>query len=205
MSVEKPIRFVSGALRLEGLYARGKSPKGVVLAHPHPLYGGDMENFVVHLLAQTFQAAGWNTLRFNFRGVGESDGKYDEGKGETEDVAAAVAYLKERGSNIIVLAGYSFGAWVNARAAQILPEVTSSILISPPVGLMDFSFLHRDRKTRLIVVGERDPYAPMDHIQALADFMPIPPEIRIIPGADHFFSFGGAALTETIRTVLTRL
>ena len=205
MSMEKRIHFLSGSLKLEGLYAPGKSAKGAVISHPHPLYGGDMENDVVHLITRTFQGAGWTTLRFNFRGVGESQGTYDEGMGEREDVAAAVTFLKGKGLDSVVLAGYSFGAWVNARAALDLPEITSSVLVSPPVDLMDFSFLKGDSKTRLIVVGHRDAFASTDRIQALAKVMPVPPEIRFIPGADHFFSAGSEELMDAIQGILPRL
>lgn len=205
MADETRIWFSSGALRLEALYFSGESAKGVVVSHPHPLYGGDMENGVVHLLVRTFQKAGWSTLRFNFRGVGESQGAYDQGRGETEDVAGAVAHLRERGLTTLVLAGYSFGAWVNARAALSLPEVSASILISPPLELMDFSFLNQDHKTRLIVVGDQDPFAPTDRLRSLVRSLAVEPEIRIIPGADHFYSQGMEELSEAIRWILPRL
>jgi alpha/beta superfamily hydrolase len=205
MSVEKRIHFLSGSLKLEGLYAPGEYVKGAVVSHPHPLYGGDMENDVVHLITRTLQGAGWTTLRFNFRGVGESQGTYDEGMGEREDVAAAVAFLKDKGLESVVLAGYSFGAWVNARAALDLPEITSSVLVSPPVDLMDFSFLKGDHKTRLIIVGDKDPFASVERLRALVKFMGVPPEIRVIPGADHFFSVGSKGLMDAIQEVLPRL
>ena len=111
---------------------RGESDRGVVISHPHPLYGGEMRNQVVGLIQEVFAGKGWTTLRFNFRGVGRSQGEYDEGVGEQEDVRAAVRYLKELGVEEIFLAGYSFGAWVNAQVALDYLDVAGSILVAPP-------------------------------------------------------------------------
>ena len=88
--IAEKILFPSGSLHLEGLLIRGKIPKAVVISHPHPLYGGDMDNYVVGLISQAFEEKGWTTLRFNFRGVGRSQGDFDQGIGEEEDVLAAV-------------------------------------------------------------------------------------------------------------------
>lgn len=193
------IIFKSGLLNLEGLLTQGNSPKGVVISHPHPLYGGDMYNPVVDLLARSFQALGWSTLAFNFRGVGRSQGTFDEGRGEQEDVSAAVSCLKDRGSERIVLAGYSFGAWVNALRAGQEPDVRSSLLVAPPLGMMDFSFLRGDHKTKLIVCGDQDPYCPTATIEPLIREMERPPLLTVIEGADHFFSSGSEALVSVIR------
>ena len=107
---EERVTFSSGELSLEGLLRRGESDRGVVISHPHPLYGGEMRNQVVGIIQEVFAGKGWTTLRFNFRGVGRSQGEYDEGVGEQEDVRAAVRYLKEIKIKEIYLAGYSFGA-----------------------------------------------------------------------------------------------
>ena len=180
--------FSSGALSLEGLLSRGKGDRGVVISHPHPLYGGEMRNQVVGLIQEVFSGKGWTTLRFNFRGVGRSQGEYDEGVGEQEDVRAAVRYLKELGIKEIFLAGYSFGAWVNAQAALGHPDVAGSILVAPPQAMMDFSFLKDDRQTRLVIAGERDDYGPVEEILKIAERMNPSPPVIVIPGADHFFS-----------------
>jgi uncharacterized protein len=195
----EPIIFKSGSLNLEGLLTPGTSSKGVVISHPHPLYGGDRHNYVVGLVAGAFQARGWATLTFNFRGVGRSQGTFDEGRGEQEDVSAALSCLGNHGSETIVLAGYSFGAWVNALRAGQEPKVQSSILVSPPLAMMDFSFLKGDEKTKLIVCGDQDPYCPAAAIEQLARAMTRPPLLEIIPGADHFFSSGSEALISIIR------
>ncbi len=199
------IIFPSGPLSLEGVLVKGKLSKTVVVSHPHPLYGGDRHNHVVGLIAGAFEDQGWTTLCFNFRGVGRSQGEFDQGLGEQEDVFGAVAFLKGLGEQKIILAGYSFGAWVNARAGLTHPDVQGSILVSPPAGMMDFSFLSQDTKTRLIVVGDQDPYAPVSHIKKLIQSLPAPPPIKIIKGADHFFSSGWEELTAAITEIQTSL
>ena len=138
---EKSIVFESGGLKLEGLLGRAKDGPGVVVTHPHPQYGGTMHNNIVESLVKAYGKAGYNTLRFNFRGVGRSEGHYDEGVGEQEDVRAAVGYLRDPGMTSVDLAGYSFGAWVNALGIQNLDNVDRMVMVSPPVNFMDFSFL----------------------------------------------------------------
>jgi uncharacterized protein len=197
----KKIMFPSGTLSMEGLLIQGESAKSVVISHPHPLYGGDMHNHVVGLISKAFADQDWTTLCFNFRGVGRSQGDFDQGLGEQEDVSAAVAYLKGLGKHKIFLAGYSFGAWVNAQVGLTHPDVRGSILVSPPAGMMDFSFLSQDTKTRLIVLGDQDPYVPVSQIKKLVQSMLTPPPIKIIKGADHFFSSGGQDLTAAITTI----
>jgi alpha/beta superfamily hydrolase len=154
---------------------------------------------VVGLVAEAFQELGWTTLRFNFRGVGRSEGDFDQGLGEQNDVLAAVTYLRDRGMGQIILAGYSFGAWVNALAAQQHPDLSHSILIAPPLAMMDFTFLRDDSKTALIVVGDRDPFCPQKDLRTLLEALPSPPPLKIIIGADHFFSQGSAELHSAIK------
>jgi alpha/beta superfamily hydrolase len=109
---EEKIFFESAGLKVEGLLDRLHSDRGVVITHPHPLYGGDMFNNVVEAIVQAYQEKGHSTLRFNFRGVGQSEGAYDNGIGEQENVRAALEYLSLLGTMSIDLAGYSFGAWI---------------------------------------------------------------------------------------------
>jgi alpha/beta superfamily hydrolase len=198
---EERIILSSGELALEGLLSRGESDRGLVISHPHPLYGGEMRNHVVGIIQEVFSGKGWTTLRFNFRGVGRSQGEYDEGVGEREDVGAAIRYITELGIKEIVLAGYSFGAWVNARAALDHPNVTASILVAPPQAMMDFSFLKDDSKTRLVIAGERDDYGPVNEIMKIVGTMNPAPPVIIIPGADHFFSGSTVDLVKALESM----
>jgi uncharacterized protein len=200
-SKEERITFSSGDLSLEGMLSRGEGDRGVVISHPHPQYGGEMRNQVVGIIQEVFAGKGWTTLRYNFRGVGRSQGKYDEGVGEQEDVRAAVRYLRELGIQEIYLAGYSFGAWVNAQAAPDMPEVAGSILVAPPQTMLDFSFLKEDSKTKLVIAGEWDTFGPAAEISKIFGEMNFPPPVKIIPEADHFFNGATAELGQALESM----
>lgn len=197
--IAEKVMFPSGSLHLEGLLIRGEIPKAAVISHPHPLYGGDMFNHVVGLISQALEEMGWTTLRFNFRGAGRSQGDFDQGLGEKDDVTAAVDYLKGLIKCPIVLAGYSFGAWVNARVALHHPDVLYSLLVSPPLSMMDFAFLKDDTKTRLIVVGDEDPFCSLPEVKKSVQGMKFPPPLKIIKNADHFYSSGASDLITAIQ------
>ena len=184
---EKSVDFESGDLKLEGLLDRAEGDAGVVITHPHPQYGGSMQNNVVESLVKSYGKAGYTTLRFNFRGMGRSEGHYDEGVGEQADVRGAVAYLKGLGMASVDLAGYSFGAWVNAQAIGNLNDVARMIMVSPPVNFMDFSFLSYTPKIQLIIAGSRDDIAPPDMIQKMLPQWNKDSAFHIIQGADHFY------------------
>jgi alpha/beta superfamily hydrolase len=118
---------------------KGTAGKAVVITHPHPLYGGTMSNPVVETIQSAYQQYGYATLRFNFRGVGGSQGNFDNGVGEKDDVRAAIAYAERMHAAKIDLAGYSFGAWVNAAvAAAKRTPIHSMVMVSPPVEFMAF-------------------------------------------------------------------
>ncbi len=184
---EKNIVFESGDLNLEGLLDRVEGDRGVVITHPHPQYGGTMHNNVVESLVKAYGKAGYTTLRFNFRGMGRSEGHYDEGVGEQDDVRGAVAYIKALGINSVDLAGYSFGAWVNAQAIGDLNHVSRMIMVSPPVNFMDFSFLQYTPKIRLIIAGSRDDIAPPHMIRKMSPGWNKDSDLHVIQGADHFY------------------
>ncbi|MFI5377023.1 MAG: alpha/beta hydrolase [Candidatus Rokuibacteriota bacterium] len=178
--------LVPGGPRLEGRLALVGAPKGgFVLCHPHPLYGGDMDNPVVIRAAEVVQAAGYATLRFNFRGVGASTGVHDKGLGEQDDVRAAVATLAGRLSpgDPVGVIGYSFGAWTTART--MWPGDAPLALIAPPLGMLDFQALAPRAGRTLLMAGTRDTYCPVDALERLAEATGA--EARIIEGADHFF------------------
>ena len=173
---------------LEARLAPVANPKGgFVVCHPHPLYGGDMDNPVVIRVAEVAQAAGYATLRFNFRGAGASEGVHDKGRGEQEDVRAAMAALATHlpaGSRVGVM-GYSFGAAMAARATRpSVPEAPLG-LIAPPLGMYDFDFLQTSPGRLLLVAGTTDSYCPVEALHRLAAITST--EERIVEGADHFF------------------
>ena len=176
-------------VQLEGRLTEKGGRRGIVIAHPHPLYGGDMDNPVVVTLAETFSAAGWNSLRFNFRGVGGSSGRYDEGRGEIEDLLAARKRLAESGSREIFLAGYSFGAWIIARAAaKNLTGEDRLLLVAPPVALLEFPPTLRLPHLVRVITGENDDIAPPRLLErAVAEWNPAI-SLTVIPGCDHFYS-----------------
>ncbi|MFP4032277.1 MAG: alpha/beta hydrolase, partial [Desulfococcaceae bacterium] len=164
----RKIDFPAGKIRLEGLLAEGAMDRGVVVTHPHPLYGGEMRNPVVETVADVYARRGLTSLRFNFRGVGGSGGSYDDGRGEMDDVRAAVAYLRERGVQKIDLAGYSFGAWVAARMEMEAEGVDRLILVSPPVDFLSFADVDRLPRLALTVVGDEDDFGATERVRALA-------------------------------------
>jgi alpha/beta superfamily hydrolase len=181
---EKKVFFGQGNIRLEGLYANAGGAMGAVVSHPHPLMGGDMGNSIVETLAETLFAGGISTLRFNFRGVGKSTGTFDDGRGEQDDVLAAVCFLEEQRIREVLPAGYSFGAWVNAgilNRRNLLP----ALFVSPPINIFSFDFQTLRGKVGLIVCGDQDPYCPAEEIKSVAAELAC--RLDIIPDADHFF------------------
>lgn len=186
--MEEKISFLSGDYELEGLFAKVSGDKGVVITHPHPLYGGDMYNPVVNTIASAYQKNGFATLRFNFRGVGKSQGNYDDGTGEQKDVNSAILYLSEMGIKKIDLAGYSFGAWVNAGLTCEVNPVKNMVMVSPPVGFIDFQPITSINCLKLVIAGNRDNIAPADLIEKMLPTWNQKAHFEVIKGADHFYS-----------------
>jgi alpha/beta superfamily hydrolase len=201
MMKEEQIAFQSDGLRIEGLVGRQSGERGVVITHPHSLYGGTMYNQVVETLVRAYQNKGLTTLRFNFRGVGQSEGRYGEGRGEKEDVISALRYLYGLEKSAIDLAGYSFGAWVNAHITPSDFSVGGMIMVSPPVAFLDFSFLSGDQRIKAVVAGGRDDIAPADQISRLMATWNPAALLEVIDGADHFYS----GKIEILDSVLSRL
>jgi alpha/beta superfamily hydrolase len=174
---------------LEGRLAVPASPRGgVVLCHPHPLYGGDMENPVIVRAAEGCAEAAVATLRFNFRGVGKSGGTWAEGRGEQEDLRAALrALAREVGGAPLGALGYSFGAWIAALVACAGEPLAGLALVAPALGLFDFGCLEALPPRPLhLAAGTRDQFCPLDRFQALAARLPWA-TATVIDGADHFF------------------
>ena len=186
-SEEKVFISLSSDIKLEALIALSSGQNAVLVAHPHPLYGGDMYNNVVEALINAYQKSGYTTLRFNFRGVGKSGGSYDNGIGEKEDVRAVFAYLLNIGKDKIAVSGYSFGAWVVASCIKELKEVDHVVMVSPPVSVIDFSFLDYDPRIRLVITGSYDDIAPPVIIKDMLHKWNPNAILKIIDGADHFY------------------
>jgi alpha/beta superfamily hydrolase len=173
-----------------GAQGRATAPgRGVVLCHPHPLYGGSMLSPVVLTAEQAFREAGWSTLAFNFRGVGGSSGTFDEGRAEQGDVAGALAYLAEvLGDQLTrpAVAGYSFGSWVGGQVAATDPRVGFYLGIAPVLNLREFGFLQAARFRLALIGAARDEFCDGDRLEALAASVD-GAWVRVLD-TDHFFT-----------------
>jgi alpha/beta superfamily hydrolase len=185
--METKVDFPSTCGDLEGLCSAGVSDLGVVITHPHPQYGGDMTHPVVAAITSAYRQRDFTTLRFNFRGVGNSAGHFDQGIGEQDDVRAAVSFLVHSGLKAIHLSGYSFGAWVNAMVVQGGPSVQGVTMVAPPVAFIVFEAAIRLPMLSTVVAGSRDEIAPPDLIRPLISQWNPDARIDVIDGADHFF------------------
>ncbi|MDY0065015.1 MAG: alpha/beta fold hydrolase [Steroidobacteraceae bacterium] len=186
--ISEPLTITGPAGRLQALLDTPPSVADqhvAVICHPHPLHGGAMTNKVAHMLARSFNEAGARALRFNFRGVGASEGSYDEGRGETLDTIAVIDWACERWPGArLWLAGFSFGGAIAARAAlqrpperlvTVAPAVTRVAVERPP------------RCPWLIIQGDRDELVDLQDVQRWASGLDPQPQIRVLAGVDHFF------------------
>jgi len=187
------VRFPSGELFLEGILAipQGAGPfPAVIVCHPHPLYGGSMDNNVVHSLCETLTQASFISFKFNFRGVGGSQGEFNHGIGEREDVEAAISFIstvKEVNSGRIGLAGYSAGAGFALPVGSDDKRIEALAAVSPPLTMFDFDFLTGCPKPKLLISGSRDSFTPTDQFLEFCQDLPEPTEYESIEGADHFW------------------
>ncbi|GJL88172.1 MAG: alpha/beta hydrolase [Minwuia thermotolerans] len=181
--------------RLEGRYHHVEdetAPIALVL-HPHPLYGGNMNNRLVYNMFQLFKARGFSVLRFNFRGVGRSQGEHDQGIGELSDAASALDWMQQikPDARACWIAGYSFGAWIGMQLLMRRPEVEGFISVSPPANMFDFTFLAPCPSSGIIVQGTEDDLVPEPDVQKLVDRLKTQKGIIIdyekIDGANHFY------------------
>jgi alpha/beta superfamily hydrolase len=181
------IFFDGPAGRLEGLWKRADPPTrgSAVFAHPHPLGGGTLHNKVVYRAARALVSEGFSTLRFNFRGVGLSEGAHDQGRGETEDVRTAFAEAERLGGLPLVAGGFSFGSACTLRAARGDARIAAFVGIGLPVATPSVGDSPRPEVPALFVTGELDDYGPPD---LLRKWVGSSGEIVIVPGADHFFA-----------------
>ncbi|MFC1903106.1 alpha/beta hydrolase [Chloroflexota bacterium] len=186
-------RFHCGELSLEGILGlpeeRGLFP-AVLICHPHPLHGGSMENNVVNSLFEVLVRASFIPFKFNFRGVGESEGEFSHGTGEQDDVDAAISFIttvKEVDSNRIGLAGYSAGAAFGLPVGAKDARVKALAAISPPLSMFDSEFLKDCYKSKLLITGTRDDFAPSSQFLEFCQSLPDPKEYETMSGADHFW------------------
>jgi uncharacterized protein len=201
---ESRITFPCGDLKLEGLLTlpEGGAPGAAVVCHPHPMYGGSMHNNVVEAVLEALWRRQFATLRFNFRGVGDSEGEYDGGEGELDDVREAVAFLAGKaGVKSVVLAGYSFGASVSLRVGLTDPAVDRLVLVALPVAGMTGPS-DSTSKPVLLVSGDRDSYSPLEPLRTLAGRLGSRARLEILAGADHFFGGYEARLSALIGAAL---
>ncbi len=201
---EKPISIegFSGEPVLEGLVRIPENPtRAIVITHPHPLYGGSMHSAVPIAVAKVLAEKAPTTavLRFNYRGIGKSEGSYDEGRGETFDARAAIRELRGLAPNVpLALCGYSFGTWVGLRAAAMERNVDRVALIAPAVRI--FEFVKEDADSLgapiAIFVGDEDEFVDVDEARALATT--IGATIQIFEGNEHYFLKGRRKLAEAV-------
>jgi alpha/beta superfamily hydrolase len=176
-----------------------KPPSVALVCHPHPLFGGTMHNKVVYQAAKALHQAGMPVLRFNFRGAGLSQGEHDQGRGESGDVRVALDFLAtEFPGAPIILAGFSFGAYVGLRVGANDSRVTRLIGLGIPVNRWDLSSLKDCAKPKLLISGGNDEFGARDKIEALFAELPEPKRLKIIEGVDHFFAGKLKEVGETI-------
>ncbi len=194
MRLNRPdaIMIAARTVRLEALL---REPHGIplrgasVLCHPHPVYGGTMDNRVVFRAGKAIVEAGLAALRFNFRGVGASTGSFDEGNGEKEDVAAVIDWLERKYPETpLTLLGFSFGAWVGLQVGCADPRIQALAGLGLPLNFYDFDFLVENPKPALFIVGTNDEFCPVDRMERFARRLPPTSRVHLVEGADHFFA-----------------
>jgi alpha/beta superfamily hydrolase len=191
------VTFPGPAGTLEGLWKEASGPRrgSAVFAHPHPLHGGTLHNKVVFHAVAALTAAGYSSLRFNFRGVGASKGRHDQGRGEADDFRAALDEAERLGGLPLVAGGFSFGSEVALRAAATDDRVAGLVAVGLPLATLARGSLARPSVPTLFVTGEQDTFGPPALLAELAGGLT---EVVIVPGADHFFE---AKLEELERAI----
>lgn len=171
-----------------------------LVCHPHPSYGGTMHNKVVHRVSATLAEYDAAVLRFNYRGVGRSEGAYDHGNGELEDARAALAHLRGIEPHARRwLAGFSFGSWIAARLAVSEPDIERLILVAPPVDRAGFEGLEASAVPKLVLQGTADTVCPAGRLGPALARWAEPKRLIEIPGASHFFDKQLGELAEALR------
>ena len=182
--------------RLEGRYhaSSHKSAPIALVLHPHPQHGGTMNNKIVYTTYNAFADQGFTVMRFNFRGVGRSQGEFDHGQGELSDAAAALDWLQSFNADApkCWVAGFSFGAWIAMQLLMRRPEIDRFLSLAPPANMFDFSFLAPCPASGLMIHGTADQHVPEANVNQLAEKLSLQKTIKVdfwkIKGADHFFT-----------------
>ena len=181
----------AGTVELEAQLREPKgNPRGaVVVCHPHPVYGGTMDNRIVYRSAKAAAEAGFAALRFNFRGAGGSTGQFDQGIGEKEDAVSAIQWLENKYPGLdLAMMGYSFGAWVGLEAGYSAAGIRALVGLGLPLDLYDFGFLFSYSKPALYIIGTRDEFCSGENLDRFAGRLPATSSLHRIDGSDHFFS-----------------
>lgn len=182
--------------RLETRFERNAAEDApiAIILHPHPEHGGTMNSKIVYALYRTFAERGFSVVRFNFRGVGKSEGKFSNGEGELADAMSILDWFERMNPNArqCWVAGFSFGAWVGMQLLMRRPEMSGFIAVSPPANLFDFSFLAPCPVSGMVLQGDMDDIVPKPMVDRLvgklAQQRGIEIDYRCLQGADHFFS-----------------
>lgn len=181
--------------RIEGRFQPSERPDAplALVLHPHPLYGGTMNNKVVYNIFHSFVRAGFSTLRINFRGVGRSQGTFDDGLGELTDAASALDWMQQQCPDAATcwIGGFSFGALISMQLMMRRPEIEGFISVSPPASMYDFSFLAPCPASGILIQGDSDDIVSEESVSKLASKLAIQKNIRVkyemVQGADHYF------------------
>ncbi len=204
--------FTGPAGRIEGRYhpARVKHAPIAIVLHPHPQFGGTMNHQIVYQLYYAFVHRGFSVLRFNFRGVGRSQGSFDHGSGELSDAASALDWAQTINpeARSCWIAGFSFGAWIGMQLLMRRPEIEGFISVAPPANLYDFSFLAPCPSSGLIIHGDKDAVVPAKDVTGLVEKLKTQKGIiidqKVVPGANHFFDNKIEPMMQTVTAYLDK-
>lgn len=198
--------FEGPAGRIEAILKEPDAPvtRAAIVCHPHPLFGGTMHNKVVFRIARAFQDSGFAVLRFNFRGVGRSEGEHDDGIGEQDDLRAAIELVEEKYPKAeIWVAGFSFGSVVMLRAASCDDRVRAIVAAGVPVSKYDLRTIGRCKKPKLFVQGSLDQFGSADVLERMFASVDEPKQLKIIEGGEHFFEGHLNELVEAVASFIS--
>ncbi|MCP4355767.1 MAG: alpha/beta hydrolase [Proteobacteria bacterium] len=194
------IMITGPAGRIEGRYKHSKTPGAPValILHPNPSQGGTMNNKIAYSMFQTFADRGFSTLRFNSRGVGRSQGEFDNGEGELNDAAAALDWLQNVNpqASEVWVSGFSFGAWIGMQLLMRRPEISSYVSVAPPANIYDFNFLAPCPNEGIVIQGNNDHLVNIESVDKLIEKLkdqrgPNGVDYKVVDGAGHFFNNEG--------------